>query len=139
MFTQKKTIICKDTCTLMLIQHYLEQLRWKLLKCPLTDDWIKMMWFIYAVIKCSLIKNVWNSAVCSNMDGLRDFRIKWSKPDKNNIMWYCSYVESKKTMQDTYLQNRCRLMVLENDKGQRVGARNILEFGTEMHTLLYLK
>ena len=34
----------------------------------------------------------WNNAICNNMDGPRDYHIKWSKR-KKNIMWYHLYVE----------------------------------------------
>ena len=30
---------------------------WKQLKCPLTDEWIKKMWYIYTVKYYSAIKN----------------------------------------------------------------------------------
>ena len=36
-----------------------------------------------------------NNAICSNMDGPRNYHTKWSKPEKN-IIWYRLYVESKK-------------------------------------------
>ena len=30
----------------------------------------------------------WNSAICSNMGGLRDYHTKWSKSDREtNITW----------------------------------------------------
>ena len=31
-------------------------------------------------------KNVWNNAICSKLDGPRDYRTKWSKPDKDKYM-----------------------------------------------------
>ena len=37
-------------------------------------------------------KKEWNSAICSNMDGPRDYHTKWSKP-KTNIIRYRLYVE----------------------------------------------
>ena len=36
---------------------------------------------IYSVISLSH-KNEWNNAICSNMDGLRDYHTKWSKSDR---------------------------------------------------------
>ena len=38
------------------------------------------MWYIYIMEYYSAIKE-WNNAICSNMDGLRDYYIKWSKSD----------------------------------------------------------
>ena len=37
-------------------------------KCPLTDEWIKTMW--YQVGYYSVVKREWNNAVCSNKDDL---------------------------------------------------------------------
>ena len=42
----------------------------------------------------SAIKKEWNNAICSNMNGPRDYHTKWNKP-KTNII-YQLYVESKK-------------------------------------------
>ena len=36
---------------------------------------------IYNEILLSHIKE-WNNAICSNMDGPRDYNTKWSKPDR---------------------------------------------------------
>ena len=42
-----------------------------------------------------------NRAICSDMDGPRDYHTKWSKSDREetNIVWYHLYVESKKMIQ----------------------------------------
>ena len=45
---------------------------WKQPKCPSTEEWIKKMWNIYLMEYYSTIKER-NSAICSNMDGARDF------------------------------------------------------------------
>ena len=45
-------------------------------KYPLTDDWIKKMCYIYTVEYHSAIKKEKNNAICSNMDGTRDFNTK---------------------------------------------------------------
>ena len=60
-------------------------------------------------------KKEWYNAICSNMDGPRDYYTKWSQT-KTNIIWYHSYVESnfKKWYKWTYLQNRNRLTDIEN-------------------------
>ena len=43
----EKTIIQKDICTLMLIAALFRIAKtWKQLKCLLTDEWIKKMWYI---------------------------------------------------------------------------------------------
>ena len=45
----------------------------------------------------------WNNAICSNMDGPRDYHTKWSKSDKETPI---SYVVRSKKMIQMYLQNR---------------------------------
>ena len=52
-----KTIIQKDTCTRMFIAALFTIARsWKQSKCPLTDEWIKKMWYIYTMEYYSVIK-----------------------------------------------------------------------------------
>ena len=43
------------------------------------------------------IKKELNNAICSNMNGPRDYHTKWNKSDRKiNTTWYHLYVESKK-------------------------------------------
>ena len=49
---------------------------WKQPKCPSTEDWIKKLWYIYTMGYYSAIKKEWNNAICSNMDGPRDYHTK---------------------------------------------------------------
>ena len=51
------------------------------------------MLYIYKMEYDSAIKKEWNIAICSNMDGPRDYHTKWSKP-KTNIIYHL-HVESK--------------------------------------------
>ena len=44
-------------------------------------------------------KKEWNNAICSNMDGPRDYHITKVGPTKINIIWYHLYVESQKMIQ----------------------------------------
>ena len=55
-------------------------------------------------------KKEWNNAICSNMDGPRDYHAKWIQR-KTNIIWYQLYVKSKKMIQ---IKNRNRLTDTEN-------------------------
>ena len=58
----------------------------------------------------TLNKKESNSAICSYVDGLRDYHNKWSKSDRERqISWYNLYVESKIKHKWTYLWNRNRL------------------------------
>ena len=53
----EKTIVQKDTCTPMFIATLFTIARsWKQPRCPLTDEWIKKMWYIYTVEYYSAIK-----------------------------------------------------------------------------------
>ena len=55
----EKTIIQKYTCTPMFIAALFTIARtWKQPKCPMTDEWIKKMWYIYTMEYYSAIK--WN-------------------------------------------------------------------------------
>ena len=65
-------------------------------------------------------KKEWNNAICSNMDGPRDFYTKWSESERERLsqkeilhgivyMWHL-----KKWYKWTYLQNRNRLTDIEN-------------------------
>ena len=53
----EKTIIHKDTCTPVFIAALFTIARsWKQTKCPLTDEWLKKMWYIYTMEYYSAIK-----------------------------------------------------------------------------------
>ena len=46
----EKTIIQKDTCTSMFIAAlFIIARTWKQPECPSTEEWIKKMWYIYAM------------------------------------------------------------------------------------------
>ena len=45
-----KTVIQRDTCTPMFITALFTIAKtWKQPKCPLTEEWIKKMWYIYTL------------------------------------------------------------------------------------------
>ena len=46
------------------------------------------MWYIYTVEYYSAIKKEWNNAICSNMDGPRDYHTKWSKSERERQIPY---------------------------------------------------
>ena len=53
----EKTFIEKDTCTPMFIAALLTIAKaWKQPKCPSTNEWIKKLWYIYAIEYYSAIK-----------------------------------------------------------------------------------
>ena len=94
---------------------YNSQVTWKQPKRPSTDEWIKTMWFIYIFhiyngILLSHKKNQ-NNAICSNMDGHRDYHTKGSQKDKYHMM--SLILESKVWHKWTYLWNGNRLTDIE--------------------------
>ena len=67
----EKTIIQKETCTTMFIAALFTIARtWKQPKCPLTDEWIKKMWYIYTM-EYYLVDLKRNEVICSEVDGPR--------------------------------------------------------------------
>ena len=72
-------------------------------------------------------KKVWNNAICSNMDGPRDYQIKWSKSDKDKyhmISLICGNLKNDineliyKTEIDSH---RKQTIVTKGDSGERRG------------------
>ena len=61
-------------------------------------------------------KKEWNNAICSNMDGPRDYHTKWSKPDRERQISYdIAYMWNlKKKWYKWTVQNRNRLTDREN-------------------------
>ena len=54
---KRKALIRKDTCTPMFIAALFTIAKtWKQPKCPSTDEWIKKMWYIYAMEYYSAIQ-----------------------------------------------------------------------------------
>ena len=43
---------------------------------------------IYTMEYYSAIKKEWSNAICSNMDGPRDYYIKWNKSDRGRQISY---------------------------------------------------
>ena len=59
-------------------------------------------------------KKEWNHAICSNIDGPRDYHTKWSKSDKRKTdIWYHLCMKSKIRYKWTYVQNKNRLTDIE--------------------------
>ena len=114
----EKTLTWKDTCTPMLIAALFTIAKtWKEPKCPSTDEWIKEMWYIHTMEYYSAIKKEWNNAICSNMDGPRDYHSKWNKPDRERQISYdiaYTWNLKKKGYKRTYVQNRNRSTDIEN-------------------------
>ena len=87
-YTQRKTIIQKDTYTPMFIEALFPIARsWKQPKCPSTDEWIKKRWYIYTMEYYSSIKrNETGSFVETWMDLETVIQSEVSQKEKNK---YC--------------------------------------------------
>ena len=87
-------------------------------------------------------KKEWNNAICSNMDGPRDYHMKWSKSDRERqISHDVTYIWNlNECYKWTYLQNRNRLTDIENQfmatKGERKG-RDKLGVWDYIYTTIY--
>ena len=91
----EKTIIQKDTCTPMFIAALFTIARTrKQPKCPLTDEWIKKMWYIYTMEYYSAIKrNEIGSFVEMWMDLETVLQSEVSQREKNK---YCIRSEERR-------------------------------------------
>ena len=81
----EKTIIQKDTCTLMFIVALFTIVRtWKQPKYPSTDEWVRKMWYIYTMEYYSAIKrNEIGSFVVRWMDLETVIQSEVSQKEKN--------------------------------------------------------
>ena len=124
-----KTLIQKDIRTPTLTAEILTIAKsWKQPKCPAGDQWIKKIQCM-CVYRCRRVrmhahrhthtKLEYYSAIKKNK--IMSFATKWMDLEniifwlrKANVTWYHLYVESKKLHKRTYLQNRNRLIDIEN-------------------------
>ena len=92
----EKTVIWKDTCAPVFIAALFTIAKtWKHPNCPLTDEWLKKMWYIYTMEYYSTIeKNVIMPFAVTWMD-LENIILSEVRQRKINIIWYRLYVESK--------------------------------------------
>ena len=79
----EETKIEKDTCTPMFIAALFTVARtWKQPRCPLADEWIKMLWYIYTMEYYSAIEkeHIWVSP--NEMDEPKAYYTEWSKSQR---------------------------------------------------------
>ena len=90
-------------------------------------------------------KKEWNNAICSNMDGPRDYCTKWSKSDRERQISYdITYMWNlKKWYRWTYLQNRNRFTDFKNKlmvtKGERLDGEGKIRSLGLTYTHYYMK
>ena len=72
---------------------------WKQPKCPLTDEWIKKMWFIYTMEYYSPIKKneiMPFAATWMDLEIIILSKVSQTEKDKYHMISLILYVESKK-------------------------------------------
>ena len=115
----EKTMTWKDTCTPRFIAAlYTTAKTQKQLKCPLTEEWIKKMWYIHTMEYYSAIKRNDKMAFAATWMDPGNYHTRWSESDSATHL----YVEILKRTQRTYLHNWNRLTDFEKfmvTKGDR--------------------
>ena len=75
-------LLWRDTCTPMFVAALSTIAKvWKEPKCPLMDEWIKKMWYIYIYIYNGVLlgnQKEWNLAICNYVDGTGGYYAKWN-------------------------------------------------------------
>ena len=81
-----KTLIQKDTCIPMFIAVLLTIAKiWKQLKCPSIDEWVKKMWYVFAMEYNSTIKKneiLPFAATWMDLEGIMLSKISQTEKDK---------------------------------------------------------
>ena len=75
-------MVQEDACTPMFAALFTVVKTWKQPKCPLTEEWIKKIWYRYTMEYYPTIKGNEINAICRDMDGPRDYHTEISKSDR---------------------------------------------------------
>ena len=88
-------MVQKDTCTPVFTALFTIVKTGKQPNCPLTEEWIKKIRYRYTIEYYPAIKGNEINAICSNMDGPRDYHTEISKSDrKREILCDISYIQN---------------------------------------------
>ena len=131
----EKTMTWENTRTPMFTAAwYTIAKTWKQPKWPLTEEWLKKMRYIYTMEYYSAVKRKDLMAFAATRKDLEMIMLSEVRQWDTNVICYHLYVESKKGIQRTSLQNRYwftdfeKLMVT---KGDRLGGGVDWGFGME--------
>ena len=80
----EETRIARDTCTPMFIAAlFIIARTWKQPRCPLADEWIRKLWYIYTMEYYSAVKNTFESVVMRWMKLLPIIQSEASQKEKH--------------------------------------------------------
>ena len=66
---------------------------WKQPKCPLTDEWLKMLWYNHTTKYYSAIKKEQISISCSEVDECRASYTEWNKSEgEKQVLYINAYI-----------------------------------------------
>ena len=84
----KETRIERDTCTPMFITLFTIARTWKQPRCPLADEWIRKLWYIYTMEYYSAIKkNAFESILIRWMKLKPIIQSEVSQKENTNIVY----------------------------------------------------
>ena len=84
----EKTIIEKDTCTpVFSAALFIIARMWKQPRCPLTDECIKKLWYIYTMECYSAVKKEWIWVSSTEVDEPRACYTEWSKSEREKQIY----------------------------------------------------
>ena len=88
----KETKIEKDTCiSLFIAAPFTIARTWKQPRCPLTEEWIKKLWYIYTMEYYSAIKRITCESVLMiwmNLELIIQSEVSQKEKDKYRILTY---------------------------------------------------
>ena len=96
----------KKTCTpLFIIALFTIARTWKQPRCPLTDEWIKKLWYIYTMEYYSAIKrNTFDSVLMRwmNLEPIIQSEVSQKEKDKYHILMYIYGIQKDGTKEFIY-------------------------------------
>ena len=103
----EKAIIWRDTWTPMFIAVLFTIAEtWNQSKSPLTEEWIKKIWYIYTVEYYSAIKKNEIMPFAATWMALEIIILREVRQRKTIILWYHLYVQSKKIQMKLFTKQK---------------------------------
>ena len=145
-------IIQKDACNTMFIAALFTIVKtWKEPKCPLTDEWINKMWYIYTMEYYSAIKKneimpfaaTWMDLEVIVLSEVRDYHTKWSQKERQTTYditytWNLKY-DTNEPIYETEADSQTQRTDLWLPRGSRGEGGMDWEFGISRCKPLYIE